>query len=78
MQLPDCVKFTEPVPSLDIKAGDHVHFTRHNTAVLVRTSKGFKEVYARSLDVNQVRVHLHLAKPVRFRTLELTPVEASS
>ena len=48
MQLPAFVEFTEPVPSLDIKAGDRVWVTRYGATL------------ARSLDFKQVHLHLHL------------------
>ena len=71
MQLPAFVEFAEPVPSLDIKAGDHVHLTRYKSAILVRRSSNLKEVYARSLEFTQVCLHLHLTKPITLRTSEV-------
>ena len=62
MQLPAFVEFTEPVPSLDIKAGDRVWVTRYGATL------------ARSLDFKQVHLHLHLAGPIKLRTEKTSEV----
>ena len=54
MEIPAFVHFAEPVPSLDIQAGDDVWVTR-DSATLVRR-----------LDFNQVHLQLHLARPVEL------------
>ena len=58
MQLPAFVEFIEPVPSLDIKAGDRAWVTR-DSATLVRSIK-FDQIYPQ----------LDLSKPVALRVPE--------
>ena len=58
MQLPAFVEFAEPVPSLGVEAGDRAWVTQYS-ATLVRT-----------LEVSQVRPHLHLAKTPEPRVRE--------
>ena len=53
--LPAFVHFTEPVPSLGIKAGDNAWVTRDSVTL------------CRRLDFNEVYRHLHLARRVEFR-----------
>ena len=55
MQLPAFVEFTVDVPSLDLKAGDRVWLTEYSATL------------TRCLELDRVRRHLDLAKPVELR-----------